>query len=307
MRSLLFFFLAITLALSAQNAPVESNKIQVRLNDGYFDPQHQKPIEYRDDELSLQLKADGEKLSIVLTRHQSGQILNMPLPQEMAQVNEIRRVTKTTAVVRGMVNGDAYEVAILSLDPVALKDKFLCYVPTISPDGNFIAFIKFYPPHFVEGPTDKYMLYDLRLSPIANRPKNVNTSDGVNVGIVVYPMHSDNQDGDNTGLAQSEIHNSAFDQFFWAPDSKGYVFADENAGLLSVIFVKVGENAPSVCELQIPHIEMCSSTSQNWCGAHVTGVEFEDALVNTQFSGTGPNAGLNKVMALRCDKYISSH
>ena len=283
-----------------------ASHIEVRVGNGSFDPQHQRPVLYQDDEITLRLKADGEKLNIVLAKGQVEKS-SVVLPQEVAQVDVIRRVAKSKAVVIGMVNGDVSEVVVLNLYPLRLIDKFLAYVPGISPDGAFVAFIKFYPPHFVENPTDKYMLYDLRLSASANRPVGVAVSDDVNVGIVVYPTHESNQDADNTGVPESEIHRIASEGFFWTPDSKDYLFADEHAGMTSAVFVSVPKNVgPATCTANIPREELCSHP-KTWCGAHLTGVKFKDYGVDAQFYVTSVGAGLTKTITLRCEQFISSH
>jgi hypothetical protein len=190
-----------------------------------FDPAHQKPLSYKDASVraTLRIGRAGDSLSILQLATKSHKIV--PLPAEMAQVDDIRRVAGNKILVMGMVNGSGSEIVLIDLQTQREIDKFVCYRPSVSPNGNFIAFIKFYPSHFAEGTEAHYMLYDLRQKPEDNRPKGVPSDDWQNVGRGVYHIGIGNSVGDNIGRPEGSQHESA-SRFFWNSDSTQFLFAD---------------------------------------------------------------------------------
>ena len=91
------------------------------------------------------------------------------LPDDFAQLNRIVPVPRNEAVLIGMASGEVYEVVIVDTVNCHIVDHFWCYEPEVSPNGRLIAFIKFYPPHFVPDVTDDVMIYDLTRGAAGNR------------------------------------------------------------------------------------------------------------------------------------------
>src|SRR6266436_6096668 len=98
--------------------------------------------------------------------HHSPRILNgatkrdflFALPIAMDLAEEMRRGFGGKLIVRGMVNGSGSEIVLLDPRSNKLLDKFLCYLPSPSPDGRYIAFVKFSPLHFAGNTEDHYMV-----------------------------------------------------------------------------------------------------------------------------------------------------
>jgi len=116
-----------------------------------------------------------------------------------------------------------------------LVDRFLCYMPTLSPDHQLLTYGMFFPPHFVEGPSYEYMLYDFRKSAIENRPSGVPADDPQRVGRTLYPPLAPGQlVRNNTGVPEDQAH-FLVSGFFWAPNSRTVGFVDQvNRGLALV-------------------------------------------------------------------------
>lgn len=307
MASLLLMLGEVRVLSRDQIIPPQSANVRVQKRSGdlLFDPTHPAPVSYQDDTVSLQLDASEQKLA-VLIRYRGQSPKRVQLPDEMAQVNEIRRATPTRASVVGMVSGDAYELAVLDLPAGALEDRFLAYEPGVSPDGHFVAFIKFYPSHFIEGVDDHYMLYDLALTASENRPVRVSTSDRVDAGRMVYPP-GENKEGDNTGVSPADAHTSAIDTFFWNSTSDRYVFADKYHNILSLVMVGVlGKNSAQSEKMDISQQELCQEIQRETCEVHLSSVEF-DAVppggIRASFRGIGEYGSLTKQFHLYFDQF----
>jgi len=192
-----------------------------------FDPSRQKPVSYVDEKIRAELVRGPEVGRVKLTELSTGKEQLVELPTEMAQVDAIDKGVDGKLVVRGMVNGSTSEVAVIDLGAARVIDRFLCYLPAISYDGRYIAFIKFYPAHFAEGVEDHYMLYDLAIGPQQNRPSGARGDDWTNVGRCIYPPGVGNAESDNVGRPRETVHYSK-SRLFWSPNREQLFFADES-------------------------------------------------------------------------------
>ena len=261
MRSWYALSLAVVFAWAATSAQVpekqESSLIGPMVT---FDPAHQKPITYQDQAVEATLIVGRERHSLKIVHRAMGSEKRVPLPEEMAQVDEIRAVVGGRLVVRGMVNGSGSEVAVFEVTSGRLQDKFLCYMPAISPGGRYIAFGKFYPLHFSEGTEDHYMLYDLAKEPARNRPVGVPKDDMRDVGVTVYPVGIGNKPGDNLRRPEGTGHESR-SFFFWNPNGTEFVFADQAQGndWIDLVLVDIGSDGKvTVRTAQQPMAPLCS-------------------------------------------------
>jgi len=206
-----------------------------------FDPAHQKPLSYSDRAVQITLVAGPQGQSLRIRNSKTKEEKTVPLPQELAQADEIRAARNGNLVVRGMVNGAVSEIAIINIIKLTIYDKFVCYLPSISPDGQYVAFIKFYPAHFSNGAEDHYMLYDLGKSPSLNRPAHVPPDDWQNVGRAIYPIGVGNRPGDTTGIPEDARHGSA-SRLFWIPNGRELFFADRvnSRGQIELLLADIG-------------------------------------------------------------------
>ena len=142
-------------------------------------------------------------------------------------------------VIWGMVNGSAAEVVIVSMQSNSIIDRFTCYIPAVSPNGEYVAFIKFYPMHFSEGVEDHYMIYDLTKDPAQNRPKGISVDNWLIVGNAVYPPGIGNKEYDN--INKSPEVSSSKSLLYWTRDSKAVLFANngQTDGEINIIMVEI--------------------------------------------------------------------
>lgn len=271
-----------------------------------FDPQHQKPIGYKDGAVNINLLIQGEKLSLSIQKHDKPATA-VPLPGNMMQVNDITRAQPNKVVVIGMVNGDVWSVAVISLDALSVSDNFLCYEPAISPDGRYIAFIKFFPPHGAEDVEDHYMLYDLSKDASRNRPVGVSSTDWKTVGFTVYPVGIGNKEFDNLHHSESSAHMLASAGFFWGPTSKSLVFADSYNEQTSIVLVEIGSQEKattkiaevvSTCDKNLPESASCSVRLMK-----ATFGASADQPLMVVLQGTLKNSGYQDTLALRPSQF----
>ena len=206
-------------------------------------PAHQEALSYSDDSVQATLViAPGHHSLRILNRATKREIL-FNLPSEMAQVDEMRRGFGGKLIVRGMVNASSSEIVLVDPRSNKLLDKFLCYLPSPSPDGRYIAFIKFYPLHFAGNIEDHYMIYDVAKDGKENRPSGL-VNDMTNIGVPVYPFQIGNKVGDNVELPDGPVHHSVSAGFFWKPDSTQFLFADrlEPQNEFNLILVDIDRN-----------------------------------------------------------------
>jgi len=252
--------------------------IQKRVGELLYDPPHPAPVSYQDDELSLRLDFSQSRLSVIVQKKGEPQH-EISLPNEMAQVDEILRAPTNRALVLGWASGDVSAIAVLDLKAAILSDFFYAYLPTVSPNGRYIAYVKFYPPHGYDdpsGPEAHYMLYDLTQTASQNRPAGVAASRPDVVGTTVYPPNIGNRFGDNMRISQGEEHSSAMQTFFWSPDSDRFVFADKYQGALKLVLARVNGRGGRSGEatVEIPQDELCAKTYMRACDLQLDTAEF---------------------------------
>jgi hypothetical protein len=271
----------VPMAAAPQETPTSAREpvIQKRVGDLLFDPAHPSPVSYQYDDISLRLDFNQPRLGVVVQKKGEPQH-EILLPDQMAQVDEILKVSAGRALVLGWANGDLSAAAVLEINTASLGDFFYAYHPTVSPNGRYIAFVKFYPPHGYDdtsGPEDHYMLYDLAQTALQNRPKGVATSRQDVVGTTVYPPNIGNRFGDNMRIPQGEEHSAAMQTFYWGPDSSRFLFADKFQGALMLMMTRVNGPGghPGVATVEIPEAELCGKTYMKACNLQLATAEFD--------------------------------
>jgi hypothetical protein len=227
--------------LAGQQPPSEKEDLTGPIQT--FQPSQQRAISYSDQSLQVSLIVGTDRHSLRIRNRATKAQKTVALPRELAQVDEIRAGPNGKLVVRGMVNGSVSEIVVVDSASTGVVDVFWCYLPTISPLGEYIAFMKFYPAHFVEGSDDHYMLYDLDKNPIENRPPGVAPDDPQDVGRAFYPPGVGNKPGDNVGVPEESQHQSA-SRIFWIPDGRQLFFANRvvgSEGEIDLILADIGE------------------------------------------------------------------
>lgn len=198
-----------------------------------------------------------------------------------------------------MFSGDLWEVAVIDVDRPSVSDRFLGYEPTMSPDGHYISFIKFFPPHAAENAEDHYMLYDLIKDAAHNRPRGNSFDDWQTVGVTVYPSGIGNHDVDNLHRPQSAVHMLSSEGFFWDSSSDQLVFADDYQGSTSVVLVDVLPDGKVTTRIAPVSADACGEKAITSCTLRLVGVVFSrtpDLRFALTFMGTGRSIGLKRVI-----------
>ena len=205
-----------------------------------------------------------------------------------------------------MVNGSVYEIVLLNTRAFSAADRFFAYSPSVSPDNRLIAFVTFYPPHFVEGTDDRYLIYDLGRTPEENRPKGIDTSNHTDVGFPLLPGE-DNRPGDNTGVAPQQQHHLIAQCFFWNSDSDRFAFADEYAGQLRLIVASIRGTAVAASAVPVSRREMCLAVQKTDCDVTLANAEFGTDGILVTFQGVGPYSSLRQLIKYQNRQLAVAH
>jgi hypothetical protein len=214
----------------------------------------------------------GSPMAVVL-KPTNGALRTVDLPAEFTQLTSARLYRADRLVIYGMVNGDASEVVIIDPEKGAIVDHFLCYSPEISPNGRYIAFVKFFPAHGIDSVEDHYMLYDVQLAPERNRPSG--PPHPTLVGRTVFPSGVANRLNDNVELGDRPVHMMTSDGFIWNDESTAVVFADESNGADTAVVIEVADGAFTSSVIGIPKQSICSDV--NSCSERLARVQFSTA------------------------------
>lgn len=224
----LAFLLCVSIVLAG-----EQGIIQEKADDKSFAPTNPPPVSYRDRDFSLLPQYAGEQIFLQIVGQTSAPIL-VELPHIMAQLSEVRPVYGGRIAVTGLGNSAVSVVAIIDQKKGTVIDTFWCYKPAISPDGRWIVFQKFFPPHFAEIIDTDFRVYDVSLDARGNRYGMEHMSE-IEVGTVVYPLSAP-----ETGDFKSIDYVMAYN-FVWWPQSNQYIFADEGK-IFNLVLVKLRKN-----------------------------------------------------------------
>ena len=207
-------------------------------------------------------------------------VMGIPLRDSLIEIAEVCPLSSGSWVVFG--DYGATEVFIVDPSKKALVDSFSAWYPVISPNQRWIAFVKAFPLHGVNG-SDQYLLYDLTKSPAENRPDG-NVSD---LGRVIFPPGHENYPGSNIDLPESQQHLGGR-RIYWAPDSRAIAFEDRIVEGPGVVVVTLNDNG-------IPSALRHALTPAELCGRNVTsndGINWRLAGVDFALDGVPASAGL---------------
>jgi WD40-like Beta Propeller Repeat len=249
---------------------------------------------YRDGEIAVQPKEvnDGLMLSIETKDRHS----DVKLPPEVFGVQKIERYQDRIIVI-GDIGASVSRVMVISVDTGVVTDSFDAFYPAVSPDGRFIAFIKFYPPHGATGTEDHLMLYDMTKGVVTNRPTGVRRDNRIDVGQNVYPGNG-NKENDNVGVPDRLSHQSP-GLTFWSPDSRKLAFIDQTQEVLRLVLVRVAGAdagaAPGALTMIIDGTSVCAAPlPEKPCQAYLDHVKFGDNGLRAFFSGVGTQGSIRR-------------
>ena len=215
-------------------------------------------------DLSATVDGDGNAV-LYLGQGNTGIPLRGDLPIPITELSEVCPLSSGLLAVFGDFGGT--QVFIVDPAKKTLIDLFNAYHPVISPNQRWIAFVKMYALHGVNG-SNQYMLYDLTKQAAENRLDG-DTRNDIDVGRVIFPPGHENFPGSNVDLPKSQQHFGGT-RIYWAPDSRAIAFEDRTAEGPGIVLVTLDDNGtPSAFRHEITPAEMCgrdipSGDAINW-------------------------------------------
>jgi hypothetical protein len=178
----------------------------------------------------------------------------------ISEIAEVCPLSDGRLVVFGDMGG-AVAVYLIDKTKASVMDMFWAYYPVISPDQRWIAYLKFYPLHGVEG-SNQYMIYDLTKTPTQNRPDD-EPKHTIDVGVVIFPPGHQNYPGSNTQLPKDQQHLGGT-KLYWSSDSRAILFEDRTASDRGIVLITLDEKgSPTPSRHTLTEAEICGRNIQN--------------------------------------------
>jgi hypothetical protein len=225
MRSLLFTFYLLSVGIALGQIPQAEPSLCGK--------QNSIPQSRQDYWPSTNTETGAAEFSIKI----GGSIKKLAIPAVVDAWVQVCPVSGGRIVAFGTA-ANGYNVNIIDTNNGELIDSFYARGPVISPDGRWLAFLKFYPRGMVASVSEEYLLYDLQKDKLGNRGPGIGPDDRDSIGKTVYPLGYSNTPGNHIGLSEDELHTS-HSAFYWAPNSRTFVFADSVNDQLSVVQITI--------------------------------------------------------------------
>jgi len=225
----------------------------------------------------------------------------------ISEIAEVCPLPDGRLVVFGDMGG-AVAVNIVDKTKASVVDLFWAYYPVISPNQRWIAYLKFYPLHGVEG-SNQRMIYDLTRTPTQNRPDE-EPNDTIDVGRVIFPPGHQNFPGSNTQLPENSRHLGG-NRLYWSSDSRAIVFEDRVADGSWIVLITLDEKGtPTPSRHPLTRAEICGRDIPNG-GPHSwrldraeIGPEFAgDRAIQIDLSSSGDNRCAPHVLQLHREDF----
>lgn len=261
----------------------------------------QAEVYWHDSDTRLDLKTSAQSWDIAVSESGTniGQIV---VPDEVSQVDLIHRAGPDRAVFLADLSAGAHMAGIITIVPPKLIDSFWTGPRiSLSPDGHYVIFIRFYPMHGAEGYDDQYRLYDVLGDRSLNWPGRPATDappteplnyDPSLAGVPVYPLMTNEIDRDNTNVTEDQQHQNA-SEFVWSADSSKVVFADVQGGVMSLVVVympKVKNEKPKTEMYPLVNAENICSGSNECDFSNIRSLTWNDQTISGTFIIHADNA-----------------
>jgi hypothetical protein len=256
-------------------AQTSADHVKVRTRDATATAPKASEARFSDAFVQASTVATSEGPALII-QAADGAVRTVGLGNVMSSVNAMLRHVDRLIVIGETAGGGACEVRIIDWKNGELVDRFWAYDASVSPDGSLIAFVRFYPVHFVEGPESQYRLYRLDATPERNRSFYAGQRQQDN------PVHADvGQPLDmttasatpraNLRLSDEQAHDH-LSRLFWSADSRQIGFIDAQGKTLKAVVVRVPLSANEPPQPQTQSIDGLNSIcrrgmSPDGCGS----------------------------------------
>ncbi len=199
------------------------------------------------------------------------------LANQTTQIDALRIVSPSRLVILGKSLPNLSIVTIVDMSQDRELDGVVCEKPTISPDGRYLAYLKFVPVHPGYGwsSSAEYLIYDFSLSPQENRTRfnSSQQTNPYNVGWPLYPPGTRNMPGDNLLEGQDVPVHWSISPFFWVNSSEvAFVDRWHGSAYLVLASLKSGIQHPIV---QYRQLDMSELIDLSACKNQVSAEDFE--------------------------------
>lgn len=300
----------IFLCLIAQADPNDQIVIQEKIGRGSFTPEIPSSVNYQDSNLILEPIYTTDQISVLIKdRESTSQLKRLPdhqvtLPDEMAQLNEVRPIYGNKIVAIGLANSTVSVITIIDRKTGVIIDTFYGYRPTISPNGHWIAFQEFFPPHSDEDIKSCYRVYDVSRNASRNRHGQADVSDTQWVGTSVYPSRPRSQQVECGATSKDREFMMSSYTFLWGERSDQFIFAVSEGIALNLVLVKLTESSKQ-WQTFIYDVNkdknICSATSCDLARVTFLGLG-EDAVMMQVFPGELGEKPLN--LSIPIDEFV---
>ncbi|HEX5684522.1 MAG TPA: hypothetical protein VFY73_10870 [Ideonella sp.] len=235
-RSKLAKTFCLTLLLCTSGLPYAANPVRVKVSG----PSTEAVVkEYEDDLLSVRAVASSSR-SLIDLRTRDGASREIQLSRDVERTEVVARHGDRLVVINTLFGG-ASEVLVVDWKEGRSIDRFWCYAPSLSPDNSSIAFVRFYPTHFVSGPESQYRVYRLDRTPEANRVYSKHQTAGLghpasDLGQPVYPLGR-RALRQNVEVPEPDAHQH-MSRVAWSDDSKAFAFIDAEGPRVDAVVVR---------------------------------------------------------------------
>ena len=135
-------------------------------------------------------------------------------------------------------------MSVVDLKTQKVIDSFYCFYPSVSPDGQFVAYNEWFPLHpDPYHPSSVYYIYDLTKAPDENRmkpePNQKGNPNPFDAGCPVYPKGSGRKPASNLVEDPTLAHSMVSRGMFWLDHEHIFTFVDQCSGINKIVMVDV--------------------------------------------------------------------
>ena len=229
-----------TAALASEDALV---RVPVTQTTAYAEPGDAR---LEDASVRANVVREGKQLSIAL-RQTNGTSTLVALDGSILRVVAIHRHKSRLVVIGKVADGGASEICIIDWASGQMLDRFRAYDPAVSPDASMIAFVRFYPVHFVAGAESQYRLYRVGDTPRANRSFYRDQFEEGNpvqadAGEPVFVTTKGRVPRDNFDVEPSNVHQH-LSRLTWSNDSRRLGVVDAHGNEVRALVMQASAQA----------------------------------------------------------------
>nr|WP_321476990.1 hypothetical protein [uncultured Paludibaculum sp.] len=147
----------------------------------------------------------------------SGATSQLTLQNETAQIDRLLLLSQSRTLIEGHMNGSVSIITVLDNSSGQVLGSLLCFVPSVSPDGTWLAYVKVYPLHFTDVSNEYYVAnLNQRFVKGSIPPSHDNR---IPIGQRIYPATADEGE-----------HSWGSNKLFWVGAQNTLAFGDHWKG-----------------------------------------------------------------------------